>query len=160
MREAQKAKTVEIQEQNGGVSSRPPSHQGKPGVWPGHANPGRFKVGADPRRNLTSGPWANHSRISLEEALKVHTQDAVNFLESTLNNESLPIQARMEAAKEILNRSHGTPVSRSVVATLSEERPVATMTRDELLAAMSAQYSISPTQVIEHEPENVEESES
>ena len=158
MREAQKSKTVEIQEQSGAKVSRPPGVPVRPGIWRGHPNPGAFKVGHDPRRNLENGPWSSNIRKSLEEACKAHTEDAIQFLTTTLNDPDAPLQSRMAAATELLNRGHGTPVSRTVVASIGEEKPVQSMTRDELMAAMSARYSTTATQVIEHDPETPDES--
>ena len=144
-----------IQGGNGGVTSRPSEYQGKRGLWPGHRNPGGFKVGHDPRRNLDDGPWSSKVRKSLEDACQAHTAAAIEFLTTTMADEQLPPSVRMEAAKQILDRGHGKAVDRLAIASVNEgSKPVQSMTRDELMQKLSEQYSGNLPQPLPNDAED------
>jgi hypothetical protein len=80
-------------------------------------NPGHFNKGPDSRRFVPGGP-VSRFKAELSEICGQQTTKAVTFLIETMDDESKPIQVRMSACKEILDRGHGKPVSRDVLLTI------------------------------------------
>lgn len=86
-----------------------------PGLKPGQKHSGSFKPGHDPRRHL-EGP--RRSKRNFQELVRAHTEEAVNFLRATIDDEDAPYGERYKAAELLLAHAHGKPVDRQVVATM------------------------------------------
>ena len=140
MRETVKTKIIDVQASSDGKTTRPPEAAGKRGVWVGHANPGAFNKGQDPRRG--DGSISQAKKASIEALASQHAELAVSALVDVLKDEGQPAMARVTAAEKLLDRGYGKTVDRLAIAQVSESgKPVGTLTRDELMQKLSARYS-------------------
>ena len=140
MRETVKTKIIDVQASSDGKTTRPPEAAGKRGVWVGHANPGSFSKGPDPRRG--DGSISQAKKASIEALASQHAELAVSALVDVLKDEGQPAMARVTAAEKLLDRGYGKTVDRLAIAQVSESgKPVGTLTRDELMQKLSARYS-------------------
>ena len=143
-----------VEDRNEWVATRPPEAQGKRGLWRGHKNAQGFKPGHDPRRHLR-GPFDGARQKSIEAIASQHAQEAVDVLRSVYSDESAPHTARVQAAKEMLDRGHGKPVDRVAIAQINDQAGGGkVLTRDELMLRLSQKFagevSEPVTEIIEH----------
>lgn len=98
----------------------------KPGR--GGARPGAGR----PKGSLSEARQAQlRAEATLRELAAQHTPEAVRTLAEIFQDESTPPAARVAAIKELLDRAHGKATQ---VIAGDEERPLATITRIELVA--------------------------
>ena len=141
MRETVKTKIIDVQAGSDAKTTRPPEAAGKRGLWPGHPNPGSFNKGPDPRRS--DGPISQAKKASIEAIASAHAETAVAKLLALLDSEATPPAVVEKVANSLLDRAFGKTVDRVAVAQLGDEggQPVGSLTRDELMAKLSARYS-------------------
>ena len=112
-----------VEDRNEWVSTRPAEAQGKRGLWKGHKNAQGFKAGHDPRRHMY-GPFRGEVRKSIEAACQQHTDRAVGFLVDTMDDPDAPLQARIQAATQLIDRGHGKAVDRVAIAQVDEGKEI------------------------------------
>ena len=140
MRESVKTKIIDVQASGDSQTTRPPEAAGKRGLWPGHPNPGSFAKGPDPRRS--DGPISQAKKASIEAIASAHAETAVSKLLALLDSEATPPAVVEKVANSLLDRAFGKTVDRVAVASMGEGgKSVSSMTRDELMAKLSARYS-------------------
>ena len=140
MRESVKTKIIDVQASGDSQTTRPPEAAGKRGLWPGHPNPGSFAKGPDPRRS--DGPISQAKKASIEAIASAHAETAVAKLLALLDSEATPPAVVEKVANSLLDRAFGKTVDRVAVASMGEgSKPVGSLTRDELMAKLSARYS-------------------
>ena len=111
------------------------------GCKPGQKHSGHFSKGFDPRRNLKGG-YLVRERATVEQKFKAHTETALRALLAVLEDRDAPHKDVISAANSLLDRAHGKAVDRIQVASLSNEGGnTASLTRDELMARLTQQYT-------------------
>jgi hypothetical protein len=115
------------------------------GCKPGQKHSGHFSKGFDPRRN-TKGNYLYRERASVEQKFREHTETALRALLAVLEDKDAPHKDVVTAANSLLDRAHGKAVDRIQVASLGNDvGNTASLTRDELMARLTQQYT-DPTQ--------------
>ena len=126
------------------------------GCKPGQKHSGHFSKGFDPRRN-TKGNYLYRERASVEQKFREHTETALRALLAVLEDKDAPHKDIVTAANSLLDRAHGKAVDRIQVASLGNEGGnTASLTRDELMARLTQQYT-EPTQDITNDLEDADE---
>lgn len=152
MRNTVKDKTQRIQEGSGAKTTRPPDVPVRPGVWKGHPNPGGFQKG-DPR--IQSGVISRAKQRTIEQMASEWADEAVDVLRSVYKDETAPHAARVQAAKEMLDRGYGKSVDRIAVAQINDEAKASgrTLTLDEIRARLTAKFESEQEsyQTLEHD---------
>jgi hypothetical protein len=111
------------------------------GCKPGQKHSGHFSKGFDPRRNL-KGQYLLRERATVEDKFRQHSQRALDALLSVLEDSESPAKDVVNAANSLLDRAYGKAVDRVQVATLgSDTGNTASLTRDELMARLTQQYT-------------------
>ena len=111
------------------------------GCKPGQKHSGHFSKGFDPRRN-TKGNYLYRERASVEQKFREHTETALKALLAVLEDKDAPHKDIVTAANSLLDRAHGKAVDRIQVASLGNESGnTASLTRDELMARLTQQYT-------------------
>ena len=111
------------------------------GCKPGQKHSGHFSKGFDPRRNL-KGQYLLRERATVEDKFRQHSQKALDALLSVLEDSESPAKDVVNAANSLLDRAYGKAVDRVQVATLgSDTGNTASLTRDELMARLTQQYT-------------------
>ena len=111
------------------------------GCKPGQKHSGHFSKGFDPRRNL-KGQYLLRERTTVEDKFRQHSQKALDALLSVLEDSESPAKDVVNAANSLLDRAYGKAVDRVQVATLgSDTGNTASLTRDELMARLTQQYT-------------------
>ena len=111
------------------------------GCKPGQKHSGHFSKGFDPRRN-TKGNYLYRERASVEQKFREHTETALRALLAVLEDKDAPHKDIVTAANSLLDRAHGKAVDRIQVASLGNEvGNTASLTRDELMARLTQQYT-------------------
>jgi hypothetical protein len=111
------------------------------GCKPGQKHSGHFKTGFDPRRNL-KGQYLLRERATVEDKFRQHSQEALDALLAVLKDSESPAKDVVNAANSLLDRAYGKAVDRVQVATLgSDTGNTASLTRDELMARLTQQYT-------------------
>jgi hypothetical protein len=115
------------------------------GCKPGQKHSGHFSKGFDPRRN-TKGQYLQRERATVEQKFREHTETALKALLAVLEDKDAPHKDIVTAANSLLDRAHGKAVDRIQVANLGNDvGNTASLTRDELMARLTQQYT-EPTQ--------------
>ena len=115
------------------------------GCKPGQKHSGHFSKGFDPRRN-TKGNYLYRERATVEQKFREHTETALRALLAVLEDKDAPHKDIVTAANSLLDRAHGKAVDRIQVANLGNDvGNTASLTRDELMARLTQQYT-EPTQ--------------
>ena len=115
------------------------------GCKPGQKHSGHFSKGFDPRRNL-KGQYLQRERATVEQKFREHTETALKALLAVLEDKDAPHKDIVTAANSLLDRAHGKAVDRIQVANLGNDvGNTASLTRDELMARLTQQYT-EPTQ--------------
>jgi len=115
------------------------------GCKPGQKHSGHFSKGFDPRRN-TKGNYLYRERATVEQKFREHTETALKALLAVLEDKDAPHKDIVTAANSLLDRAHGKAVDRIQVANLGNDvGNTASLTRDELMARLTQQYT-EPTQ--------------
>lgn len=116
------------------------------GCKPGQKHSGHFKKGFDERRHVT-GPY-HARRRTIEEVCKREAGKALKALLKVIEDDEAPHKDRVLAANTLLDRAYGKTVDRVQVASINTGGgDVGTLTRDELMARLTQQYT---TPVLEH----------
>ena len=111
------------------------------GCKPGQKHSGHFSKGFDPRRNL-KGQYLLRERATVEDKFRQHSQEALDALLSVLKDSESPAKDVVNAANSLLDRAYGKAVDRVQVATLgNDDGNTASLTRDELMARLTQQYT-------------------
>jgi hypothetical protein len=111
------------------------------GCKPGQKHSGHFSKGFDPRRN-TKGNYLYRERASVEQKFREHTETALRALLAVLEDKDAPHKDVVTAANSLLDRAHGKAVDRIQVASLGNDvGNTASLTRDELMARLTQQYT-------------------
>ena len=111
------------------------------GCKPGQKHAGHFSKGFDPRRNL-KGQYLLRERATVEDKFRQHSQEALDALLSVLKDSESPAKDVVNAANSLLDRAYGKAVDRVQVATLGNDGGnTASLTRDELMARLTQQYT-------------------
>ena len=111
------------------------------GCKPGQKHSGHFSKGFDPRRNL-KGQYLLRERTTVEDKFRQHSQKALDALLSVLEDSESPAKDVVNAANSLLDRAYGKAVDRVQVATLGNDvGNTASLTRDELMARLTRQYT-------------------
>ena len=111
------------------------------GCKPGQKHSGHFSKGFDPRRNL-KGQYLLRERATVEDKFRAHSQEALDALLSVLKDSESPAKDVVNAANSLLDRAYGKAVDRVQVATLgNDDGNTASLTRDELMARLTQQYT-------------------
>jgi hypothetical protein len=111
------------------------------GCKPGQKHSGHFSKGFDPRRN-TKGNYLYRERASVEQKFREHTETALKALLAVLEDKDAPHKDVVTAANSLLDRAHGKAVDRIQVASLGNDvGNTASLTRDELMARLTQQYT-------------------
>ena len=142
-----------VEDRNDWKTTRPPEAQGRRGLWKGHKNAQGFKPGHDPRRHM-DGPFRGEVRKSIEAACQAHTDRAVGFLVDTMDDVDAPLQARIQAATQLIDRGHGKAVDRVAIAQVDESRNAGkSLTLDEIRARLTAKLESEQEtyQTLEHD---------
>lgn len=140
------------------ASRRRASGNAKPGPKPGSRHKGMFTKG-DPRINRAGCNVNGITRKTLETLCREHTESAVAFIVSLIDDPAAPENLRLRAACELLDRAHGRPVDRQVVASLSANGSggsAASLSDAQLLAIIAGALPApdDSANVIDLEPEN------
>ncbi|WP_133125963.1 hypothetical protein [Pseudohalioglobus lutimaris] len=86
----------------------------------------------------------------MEELCKEHAEDAVEFLSGLLGDDTAPMKERVEAARQLLDRGFGQPVSRVLMASVGEgNQSPSEMSLDQLMQKAGA--------LLEHQGDIVDE---
>ena len=118
------------------------------GCKPGQKHSGHFSKGFDPRRNL-KGQYLLRERATVEDKFRAHSQEALDALLSVLKDSESPAKDVVNAANSLLDRAYGKAVDRVQVATLgNDDGNTASLTRDELMARLTQQYTNVDSQAI------------
>jgi hypothetical protein len=126
------------------------------GCKPGQKHSGHFSKGFDPRRN-TKGNYLYRERASVEQKFREHTETALKALLAVLEDKDAPHKDVVTAANSLLDRAHGKAVDRIQVANLGNDvGNTASLTRDELMARLTQQYT-EPTQDTVNDLEDADE---
>jgi hypothetical protein len=126
------------------------------GCKPGQKHSGHFSKGFDPRRN-TKGNYLYRERASVEQKFREHTETALRALLAVLEDKDAPHKDVVTAANSLLDRAHGKAVDRIQVANLGNDvGNTASLTRDELMARLTQQYT-EPTQDTVNDLEDADE---
>ena len=126
------------------------------GCKPGQKHSGHFSKGFDPRRNLKGG-YLVRERATVEQKFKAHTETALRALLAVLEDRDAPHKDVISAANSLLDRAHGKAVDRIQVASLSNEGGnTASLTRDELMARLTQQYT-EPEKDVTNDLEDADE---
>lgn len=121
----------------------------------GQKHSGHFKKGFDPRRNL-KGQYLQRERATVEQKFREHTETALRALLAVLEDAEAPHKDVVNAANSLLDRAHGKAVDRIQVANLGNDvGNTASLTRDELMARLTQQYT-EPTQDITNDIEEAD----
>ena len=136
------------------------------GCKPGQKHSGHFSKGFDPRRNL-KGQYLLRERATVEDKFRAHSQEALDALLSVLKDSESPAKDVVNAANSLLDRAYGKAVDRVQVATLgNDDGNTASLTRDELMARLTQQYTnvdgeaidyTAPTQDVVNDLEDADE---
>ena len=111
------------------------------GCKPGQKHSGHFSKGFDPRRN-TKGNYLYRERATVEQKFREHTETALKALLAVLEDKDAPHKDIVTAANSLLDRAHGKAVDRIQVANLGNDvGNTASLTRDELMARLTQQYT-------------------
>ena len=111
------------------------------GCKPGQKHSGHFSKGFDPRRNLKGG-YLMRERATVEQKFREHTETALKALLAVLEDKEAPHKDVVNAANSLLDRAHGKAVDRIQVANLGNDAGnTASLTRDELMARLTQQYT-------------------
>ncbi len=111
------------------------------GCKPGQKHSGHFSKGFDPRRNL-KGQYLLRERATVEDKFRQHSQEALDALLAVLKDSESPAKDVVNAANSLLDRAYGKAVDRVQVATLGNDGGnTASLTRDELMARLTQQYT-------------------
>ncbi len=111
------------------------------GCKPGQKHSGHFSKGFDPRRNL-KGQYLLRERATVEDKFRQHSQEALDALLAVLKDSESPAKDVVNAANSLLDRAYGKAVDRVQVATLGNDSGnTASLTRDELMARLTQQYT-------------------
>ena len=111
------------------------------GCKPGQKHSGHFSKGFDPRRNLKGG-YLMRERATVEQKFREHTETALRALLAVLEDKDAPHKDVVNAANSLLDRAHGKAVDRIQVANLGNDGGnTASLTRDELMARLTQQYT-------------------
>ena len=125
------------------------------GCKPGQKHSGHFSKGFDPRRNL-KGQYLLRERATVEDKFRAHSQEALDALLSVLKDSESPAKDVVNAANSLLDRAYGKAVDRVQVATLgNDDGNTASLTRDELMARLTQQYT-NPTQDVVNDLEDAD----
>ena len=94
---------------------------------------GGARTGAGrPRGSISAARKAELvAEATLKQMAAQYTPEAIRTLAEMFQDEATPAAARVAAIKEILDRAHGKP-AQTIIG--DEDRPVATVTRVELIA--------------------------
>ena len=126
------------------------------GCKPGQKHSGHFSKGFDPRRNL-KGQYLLRERATVEDKFRQHSQEALDALLSVLKDSESPAKDVVNAANSLLDRAYGKAVDRVQVATLgNDDGNTASLTRDELMARLTQQYT-NPAQDVVNDLEDADE---
>ena len=142
-----------VEDRNDWKTTRPPEAQGKRGLWKGHPNAQGFKPGHDPRRHM-DGAFRGEVRKSIEAACQQHTDRAVGCLVDTMDDPDAPLQARIQAATQLIDRGHGKAVDRVAIAQVDETKNSGkSLTLDEIRARLTAKLESEQEtyQTLEHD---------
>lgn len=126
------------------------------GCKPGQKHSGHFSKGFDPRRNL-KGQYLLRERATVEDKFRQHSQEALDALLAVLKDSESPAKDVVNAANSLLDRAYGKAVDRVQVATLGNDSGnTASLTRDELMARLTQQYT-EPEKDVTNDLEDADE---
>ena len=103
------------------------------------------------------GQYLLRERATVEDKFRKHSQEALDALLAVLKDSESPAKDVVNAANSLLDRAYGKAVDRVQVATLgNDDGNTASLTRDELMARLTQQYT-APTQDIVNDLEDADE---
>ena len=100
------------------------------------------------------GAFRGEVRKSIEAACQAHTEKCVNFLVDIVDDPDAPLQARVAAATQLLDRGNGKAVDRVAIAQVDESKASGkSLTLDEIRARLTAKLESEQEtyQTLEHD---------
>jgi len=110
------------------------------GLRPGQVHSGSFRPGDDPRR---PNGLKLYDGMTLAQMARKRTPKCLELLERAMEDESCPWAVRVRASEILLDRGHGRAVS-VIEMSVTHERPITSLTRDELRAIAAGQAPRTP----------------